>query len=506
MMANSKEKSIFAPTEFWRIVIVVVILVCGFVTRLYDLTDPPLDYAAARQLRSAMIARGKYYASLEDVPEWQRDIARKQQNIHGMIEPEIIENITVATYQVVGGEYVWIARIYSSLFWVLGGLALYSLTRGMVSNDGAVVALVYYLFVPFGLVASRTFQPDPLMTAMIVTAWMAFYHWNRTSSWKWVLLAGISAGVAMYIKSTSIFFLLIGMALVVLSRKKLREVVKDAQVWVIAILSAIPVLAYNVYGMVIIGELESQLKGRFFPQMWNDLDFYLQWKNAISNVTGHYIILIIGLVGLFFLKKKQDRYFLLGIWFGYVLYGLGFSYHISTHYYYTLPVIPLLAVTLGAIFEWIFVWVRKFKLSALVLAGTVAIVIMGIAGGYYIFTKDDFRHEPRYYHKVASFVDPENKVVALSQDYGYRLSFYGWLSIQPWKGTEDLRYIELRDSEVEPFSKRFEEFATDYDYFIVTRMKELRRQNKLYNELYDHYPIVREGGGFVIFDLNKRMD
>lgn len=505
-MASSKGKSIFAPTEFWRIVIVVVILVCGFVTRLYDLTDPPLDYAAARQLRSAMIARGKYYASLEDIPEWQRDIARKQQNIHGMIEPEIIENITVATYQVVGGEYVWIARIYSSLFWVLGGLALYSLTRGMVSNDGAVVALVYYLFVPFGLVASRTFQPDPLMTAMIVTAWMAFYHWNRTSSWKWVLLAGLSAGAAMYIKSTSIFFLLIGMALVVFSRKKILEVVKDAQVWLIAILSAIPVLAYHVYGFFIIGELESQLKGRFFPQMWNDLDFYLQWKNAISNVTGHYIILIVGLVGLILLKKKQDRYFLLGIWFGYLLYGLGFSYHISTHYYYTLPVIPLLAVTLGSFFEWVFVWVRKFKLSALVLAGTVAIVIMGIAGGYYIFTKDDFRHEPGYYQKVASFVDPKNKIVALSQDYGYRLSFYGWLYIQPWKGTEDLRYIKLRDSGVDPFSKRFEEYSTDYDYFIVTRMKELRRQNKLYNELYDHYPIVREGGGFVIFDLDSRID
>jgi hypothetical protein len=505
-MASSKEKSIFAPTEFWRIVIVVVILVCGFVTRMYDLTDPPLDYAAARQLRSAMIARGKYYASLEDVPEWQRDIARKQQNIHGMIEPEIIENITVATYQVAGGEYVWIARIYSSLFWVLGGLALYSLTRGMVSNDGAVVALVYYLFVPFGLVASRTFQPDPLMTAMIVTAWMAFYHWNRTSSWKWVLLTGLSAGAAMYIKSTSIFFLLIGMAVVVLSRKKLQEVVKDVQVWLIAFLSAIPVLAYNIYGLFIIGELESQLKGRFFPQMWNDLDFYLQWKNAISNVTGHYIILIVGLVGLILLKKKQDRYFLLGIWFGYLLYGLGFSYHISTHYYYSLPVIPLLAVTLGAVSEWFFVWARKFRLSALVLASTLVIVIVGIAGGYFILTKDDFRHEPGYYQKVANFVDPENNIVALSQDYGYRLSFYGWLYVQPWKGTEDLRYIELRDSEVEPFSKRFEEYATDYDYFIVTRMRELRRQDKLQDELYNHYPIVREGGGYVIFNLNERIE
>ncbi len=127
------------------------------------------------------------------------------------------------------------------------------------------------------------------------------------------------------------------------------DTLKDFQVWVIILLSGIPVLAYHIYGIFISGVLESQLKGRFFPQMWSDPNFYLQWKNAISNVTGHYIILLIGLVGLFFLEKNRDRLFLIGIWVGYILYGFGFSYHITTHYYYTLPVIPLLAVTLGSV-------------------------------------------------------------------------------------------------------------------------------------------------------------
>ena len=344
-MSQPNQGSFFAPSEFWRIVIVLAILVLGFGTRMYDLTDPPLDYAGARQLRSMMIARGKYYGMIEDAPAWKTDIARKQANIHGMIEPEIIESITAATYLVAGGEYVWIARIYSSLFWVLGGLALYSLARKMVSTDGAVIALVYYLFVPFGLLASRTFQPDPLMTAMIITAWLCFYHWYTTSTWKWAVLSGLSAGAAMFIKSTAVFFLLFGMAAVVLDRERMGKLVKNAQVWVLTLLSGIPVLAYHIYGILIIGELESQLRGRFFPQLWDQPDFYLQWKNAVSSVTGHTLILILGLLGLIFLRRHRDRLFLIGIWAGYLLCGFAFGYHISTHYYYHLPVIPLLALT-----------------------------------------------------------------------------------------------------------------------------------------------------------------
>lgn len=505
-MSQPNQGSFFAPSEFWRIVIVLAILVLGFGTRMYDLTDPPLDYAGARQLRSMMIARGKYYGMIEDAPAWKTDIARKQANIHGMIEPEIIESITAATYLVAGGEYVWIARIYSSLFWVLGGLALYSLARKMVSTDGAVIALVYYLFVPFGLLASRTFQPDPLMTAMIITAWLCFYHWYTTSTWKWAVLSGLSAGAAMFIKSTAVFFLLFGMAAVVLDRERMGKLVKNAQVWVLTLLSGIPVLAYHIYGILIIGELESQLRGRFFPQLWDQPDFYLQWKNAVSSVTGHTLILILGLLGLIFLRRHRDRLFLIGIWAGYLLYGFAFGYHISTHYYYHLPVIPLLALTVGALADWVFGWFTSSLWPPLIRSVVVAIIIVGVGGGYYTFHQEDFRHEPGYFAKVASFVDFEDDIVALSQDYGYRLSFYGWLAVHPWKGTEDLRYIELRDSEVAPFSKRFEVYADNYDYFVVTRMKELRRQEKLYQELYNHYPIVREGGGYVIFDLQGRKD
>jgi hypothetical protein len=199
--------TIFAPSKKMGMIVFLVILIFGMGVRLFDLTDPPLDFAATRQLRSALIARGLYYPQAENAEDWQREMAEKQGK-HSMIEPTILETIVAVTYRIAGGEYVWIARIYSSFFWVLGGIALFFLVKDMVSTDGAYIALTYYLFVPFGIVASRSFQPDPLMTALIVLSWWTFYRWYRTSTWKWALLAGVSTGAAMMVKSTAVFFLL----------------------------------------------------------------------------------------------------------------------------------------------------------------------------------------------------------------------------------------------------------------------------------------------------------
>jgi len=153
MMKNEMNQSNLAPSKFWRILILPAILVCGFVTRLYDLSDPPLDYAPSRQLRSAIISRNIYTKAVNDFPDWKREIAQKQSGSQEMLEPEIVENLTALFYLFAGGEYIWIARILSSFYWTLGGLALYTLTRGIISDDSAVITLLYYLFVPFGLLS-----------------------------------------------------------------------------------------------------------------------------------------------------------------------------------------------------------------------------------------------------------------------------------------------------------------------------------------------------------------
>jgi len=497
--------TIFAPSKKVGMIWLLIILVCGLSVRFFDLTDPPLDFAATRQLRSALIARGIYFPQAENVPEWQREMAEKQGS-HSMIEPTILENIVAATYRIAGGEYVWIARIYSSIFWVLGGVALFFLVKEMVSTDGAYLALTYYLFVPFGIVASRSFQPDPLMTALIVISWWTFYRWYRTSTWKWALAAGVSAGAAMLVKSTAAFFLVFSFAVLVLRKEKIGQLIKDAQVWVIVILSSTPVLFYHLYGVFVVGSLGQQFQGRFFPEMLRELKYYLRWKNAVAAVTGHELILVAAILGLLFFVRKKELGFFLGIMFGYILYCLFFTYHITTHYYYHLPLIPLTAVLMAGFFEVLIKYFKSKALIPLARIGLGIILLIGMGGGYYMFQEDDYRNEPYYYNKVADFVGRESKVVVLSQDYGNRISYFGWIKPKPWKDGDNIDQSPHLNSEMDPFEEYFREYTAGFDYFVITRINEFHRQEQLHDLLYEKFDIFEEGGGYIIFNLNKELD
>ena len=68
-MSNHQRESIFTEHTSRIMVIFLLILACGLAVRLFDLTDPPLEYAATRQLRSALIARGMYYHHKVDAPK-----------------------------------------------------------------------------------------------------------------------------------------------------------------------------------------------------------------------------------------------------------------------------------------------------------------------------------------------------------------------------------------------------------------------------------------------------
>lgn len=503
-MFERKVNSIFAPSSLWLFALITLILACGLGVRLYDLKDPPLDYAVARQLRSAFIARGKYYQIAQDVPEWKRDIALTQGR-HSMIEPTVMETLVAGTYWVVGGEYVWIARIYSALFWVLGGVAVFALARDMAGVDGAVVGLTYYLFVPFGLVSSRSFQPDPLMTASIIYAWWTFHSWYRRHTWRWAIAAGVSAGVAMFVKSTAVFFLLGGMGVLVLVDRRIRKLIKDVQMWVILALSGIPVILYHLYGVFIVGELAQQFRGRFFPQLLSSPQFYRQLVNAISTVVAHEFILLIGLIGVILLPKKEDIAYVLGIGAGYLIYVLAFSYHSTTHYYYHLPIIPWVAISIASFSKFLFERMNNKFLHHAFRLGLLVILLFGVGGGHYMLYKEDYRHEPSWYKQVASKVNREAKIAVLSQDYGSRISYFGWITPKVWLGTGDQEHSALVGGEQNPFEREFRQFTEGVDYFIVTWFNELERQEKLHDQLYGTYQIHDEGGGYVIFDLNEKI-
>src|SRR5215211_6607256 len=117
----------FFSSRAARIVLLVLLFSLALTIRLYDLTDLPLDFHPTRQLLSAIKARALYFRTQPDAISTEHlEIGIRQAKLKAQVEPVVFERLVAYTYRFVG-EQLWIARIFSSLFWLLGGMFLFLL-------------------------------------------------------------------------------------------------------------------------------------------------------------------------------------------------------------------------------------------------------------------------------------------------------------------------------------------------------------------------------------------
>lgn len=491
----------FFSSRFSQIAALVLLLGLGLAIRLYDLTDLPLDFHPTRQLLSALKARGMYYQTLTNIPADQRDFAIQQWRIRAAIEPEIVERLTAFTYQFTG-EQLWVARAYSSVFWVIGAIFLFLLARQLTSIDGALVTTAFYLFAPYAVSASRSFQPDPLMVALIIIFWRAISRWaDEPTSYKWAIIAGLFGGFAIYVKFVAAFFIIGGGLGAALRRDSVLETLRRPQVYVMTVLGILPGAAYVIYGVWIAGYLGQQFGGRFIPALFLSPSYYLGWVGMLNHVVGG-AALMIGLISLFFLENEKRR-FLLGLWAGYAFFGLYFNYHISSHDYYSLPLIPIVALSLAPVAEMFFAQLTKFTATRLARFAAIVILLLGLFASLWNLRADmksvDYRPDTQMWAEISEKIGDKN-VIGLTQDYGSRLAYWGLKDITSWPAYGDLVYHDdLRGAEHD-FEQQFEAVALKKELFLITDFDELNRQPALKEKL-SGYPIFAADDGYVIYDL-----
>jgi hypothetical protein len=490
----------FFSSRFSQIAALVLLLGLGLGIRLYDLTDLPLDFHPTRQLLSALKARGMYYQTLTDAPADQREFAIQQWKIRAAIEPEIVERIVAFTYQFTG-EQLWVARVYSSLFWVIGAFFLFLLARQLTSIDGALVTTAFYLFAPYAVSASRSFQPDPLMVALIIIFWWAVYKWaDQPTSYKWAIIAGLLGGFAIYVKFVAAFFVIAGGLGSIVRRESVLETVRRPQVYVMTALGILPGAAYVVYGVWIAGFLGQQFGGRFIPSLFLSPSYYLGWIGMLNTVVG--LALILGLLGLFFFDNEKRR-FLLGLWAGYALFGIYFNYHISSHDYYSLPLIPIVALSLAPLADIFFAKLTSLTATRSARIAAISILLLGLFASLWNIRSEmkriDYRPEAQVWVEISQKIGDKN-TAGLTQDYGSRLAYWGWKSITSWSTYGDLIYHDDLRGAQRDFEQQFESIASKKELFLVTDFNELARQPSLKQKL-SGYPIFDEGDDYVIFDL-----
>ncbi len=526
----------------------VGLLLLGLGLRLIDLTDQPLDFNASRQLYSAIIARAIYYEDLPAADLAAVEAAVAHRNSLERLEPPLLETLVAATYRLLGGERLWVARLYSIAFWILGGIVLYTLAhqirgpRLTAQADpgepaaapfapGALIALAFYLFLPLAVYASRSFQPDPLMVCILLLSFLSLYQWDRTKTWKWALLSGLSGGLAVLIKGVGAYFAGAAATALVLARladaispakhgaeaqgksrqpaaseptdgrgdaepgakgrvpdpiRRLAGVLGNPQIWAIAFLMLLPAIGYYYFQ---VGDNRS-LYSRFVLNRIDEVldpSLLIRWLIIVDRLFGLPVVLI-SFAGIW-LAPRRARTLLAGLWVGYLLYGVSFPQLIITHDYYHLPLVALVALSLapaaGLVAQrvidtgW---WARIALAGAFLLAIAYPAWITRS-----VMLAEDFSQAGQYWQIVAESIPPKGRAVGYSQDYGFRLMYYGWRRIDVWPR--------------EIGSAGFERRAADAEYFVVTAKNQMSAELALYLE--ENFPVLAEGGGYVIYDLSR---
>ena len=101
------------------------------------------------------------------------------------------------------------------LIWLGGGLepwVIQHLGRLITNGIGAaLVALGYFLILPFSVQASRSFQPDPGMVMWLILSVYFFFRWSekhgQPDAWGWTRLAGLFGGIAVLTKFVAAYIL-----------------------------------------------------------------------------------------------------------------------------------------------------------------------------------------------------------------------------------------------------------------------------------------------------------
>jgi hypothetical protein len=177
-----------------------------------------------------------------------------------------------------------------------------------------------------------------------------------------------------------------------------------------------------------------------------------------------------------------------------------------THNYYHLQLIPIIAISLVPVVELLLEKVQQQGRAWQIAFAAILIVGIGYASLLSIVEqrKEDYRSEQPYWQEIASHLPVDGKIIALTQDYGYRLMYYGWRKVTLWPNRGERAVSSLRGSEKE-FESYFSKRVEDKSYFLITAFNQFEDQPDLVNMLEQHYPLMAEGTGYRIYDLSARQ-
>jgi hypothetical protein len=169
----------------------------------------------------------------------------------GYVETEfqLLTWLTAALY-LVFGEHVWLGRLLSLAFSVVGTAAFWGLARRLLPLTAARWALIAFVLSPLSMRYGSAFMPDATALAFFLLALLAFRRWLDEDRLRWLVAAAAATSAAALVKPTSLIVLPILLVWVsVADRDRLRRT--SVYVAAVAALAAPALWLLHAHGLYV---------------------------------------------------------------------------------------------------------------------------------------------------------------------------------------------------------------------------------------------------------------
>jgi hypothetical protein len=268
-------------------------------------------------------------------------------------------------------------------------------------------------------------------------------------------------------------------------------------------ISLLPSVIYYGYGIVIADYLRWKIETSFRPHLYLHREYWNGWLLLATNGAG-YLALIGALLGLPTLRKGMAQALLIGLWVGYIVFGLVFTMHIHTHTYYQAQLIPIVAFSFSSLIALIMSYLRQSSNSGFwwlpVIGALLLITFFDVQDvranvGAQVFETEQTARE------VGEIVKHSSNTVFVARFYGLPLQYYGEFAGVPWPKAIEYWLYRRPDERELSIKERLNSLGFVPEYFIITDFDNLNRRHADLKKFLDaHCSPIAKSDQYLIYD------
>jgi 4-amino-4-deoxy-L-arabinose transferase-like glycosyltransferase len=485
-----------------QVLLIAIVFAGALLVRLDGISAPSVQ---SRELQNALLARQYYLGEGEGLPAWKQRVLRELGHLVRPIEPPVLDVLAGATFRLIGEERLWIPRLASTLLWLLGGFFLYRIATRVTRREGSFFALALYLFWPYPAFISRLYQPDALMIALLLGAALTIIrYWEWPSRSRFAAAAIVSAGATVAKPGIAFVFLLGLFMAIAASRRVLVKTIVRGRLPLFVALSLFPTAVYYLYSVYANYFLANQGDGWIDPtRLWTAW-FWEGWWEMVSIMLAFpqhqtylaVVPLALGLAGVI-VSRGIARAILLGLFFSYIVFAFTLTVPIATHPYYSLPLIPALSLSIGALVSFVAERLkqRASAARAAVLAFGALAILVAAYKAHAVLTPAPPLRQIADYQRIGEVTGHTTRAIYVDIRLRSPISYWGWIDGRYWYPPTPAQDLTASGN---PFPARID--PAKADFLIVVEMSELETEKRL-RAFTRELPIVEGTDRYAVFDL-----